>query len=353
MRFASPGGDCTSVGRRRRRGGAPRGRSTRRSRSPRRRRRRPGPTAWPPRSTARAASSSRRWRIQSAARKRSPARSTAGARRQAGAAADGRGDRLVRVGGRARRRGGHHDARASRIDRGDAWPSVCTCSPPITRRHVEPEAVAHPIDGHREAPPAPRPAATRAAARGRTGAGRAGRWAATTGASVGPGMSSTVGRRDQLVERAALGEAVAHEALVRRVLQQPPHQVGHARHQLADRPVHAQAQAEPLDRGVHGLGHAVEHLHLVAVVGDAPVARVAHRVGERAQVVGAERGPHLAVVVVQEPDAALVAGVGLVLVLEDRRRPAAGAGVDRLGVPVGALHEPHRDRACDGRSTRR
>ena len=101
-------------------------------------------------------------------------------------------------------------------------------------------------------------------------------------------------------------------------------------------PTGAYTQPQPLalDRGLHRLGHAVEHLHLEAGVGDALRARVGHRVGERAEVVGAERGPHLAVVVVQEPHAALVVGVGLVLALEHRHRPALGLGLDGLGVPV-------------------
>ena len=58
----------------------------------------------------------------------------------------------------------------------------------------------------------------------------------------------------------------------------------------------------------------------------------------------AEGGAHLAVMVVQEAHAALVVGVGLVLVLEHGDRPALGLGLDGLGVPVGALHQAHGDR---------
>ena len=107
------------------------------------------------------------------------------------------------------------------------------------------------------------------------------------------------------------------------------------------------------DRGVDRLGHAVEHLELVAGVGDADGAGVGDGVGERAEVVAAEGGPHLAVVVVQQPDAALEVGVGLVLALVDGHRPALGPRLDRLGVPVGALHEADGQRAPAAAPTRR
>ena len=57
-----------------------------------------------------------------------------------------------------------------------------------------------------------------------------------------------------------------------------------------------------------------------------------------------ERGPDRAVVVLEQAGAALVVGVGLVLVLEHRDRPARRLRVHGLGVPVGALHQPHGDR---------
>ena len=77
-------------------------------------------------------------------------------------------------------------------------------------------------------------------------------------------------------------------------------------------------------------------------------AGVGDGVGERPEVVAPERGPHLAVVVVQQAHAALEVGVGLDLALVDRHRPALGPRVDRLGVPVGALHQPHGQRAPAG-----
>ena len=264
----------------------------------------------------------------------------------------GRRDGRVGVGRGARRRGGDDHVGIAAGSTDVMVAAVRTCSPSISAGTSMPGAVA-----------ATRSTATREPRRGptprrhsRSGSGSYGRRArrrrsaATGGASVGPGelgrpsgaaTSSSSARPSAKRWRTKLSLDVFSSR--RRTRYAMPG------HQLAHRPVHAQAQPEPLDGGVHGLGHAVEQLHLVAVVGDAPMACVAHGVGERAQVVGAEGGPHLAVVVVQEPDAALVVGVGLVLVLEHRRRPAVGPGVDGLGVPVRALHQAHGDRA-DARS---
>jgi hypothetical protein len=97
---------------------------------------------------------------------------------------------------------------------------------------------------------------------------------------------------------------------------------------------------------VHRLGHAVEHLDLVAGVRDAAAARLLHRVGDRPEVVAPERGAYDVVVVVQEADAALEVGVGLRLVLEHGHRPALGSADDGLGVPVRALDQADGDRAA-------
>jgi hypothetical protein len=55
---------------------------------------------------------------------------------------------------------------------------------------------------------------------------------------------------------------VAHEALVRGVLEEATHQVGHAGHELAHRRVHAHALPHGDEGGVHGFGHPVEELEL-------------------------------------------------------------------------------------------
>ena len=158
------------------------------------------------------------------------------------------------------------------------------------------------------------------------------------------GSPSTSGGVQQFVELTVLGESVADEALVARVLEQPADQVRHARHELADRRVDPQPQTAALDGGLHRLGHAVQHLDLEPRVGDALRSCVRDRVGKRAQVVRAERGAHLAVVVVQQADASLEVGVGLGLVLVHRDRPSRRSGLHGLGVPVRALDQADRDR---------
>ena len=243
-----------------------------------------------------------------------------------------------------RRRRARPPGGVGRVDRGERGGGRHPL-PGDQRRHR-----ARPARRRRRPPPrpwprAPRPDATRTPARVGTATGRRGRSrAGARRAGWPPAGASTTGGGQQLVECAALGEAVAHERLVRGVLQQPTHQVRHARHQLADGRVDPQPQPEAAHRRVHGLGHAVEHLDLVAGVGDALVPRVGDGVGQRAQVVAAERGADRAVVVVQQPDAALVVGVGRGLVLEHRHRPALGPGVDGLRVPVRPLHQSHGDR---------
>jgi hypothetical protein len=62
------------------------------------------------------------------------------------------------------------------------------------------------------------------------------------------------------------GIALSNERLVRRVLEQPPHQVRHARHEIADGRVDPHAHSEPAERGVHRLRHAVEELVLERLV---------------------------------------------------------------------------------------
>src|SRR5437660_1558163 len=67
-------------------------------------------------------------------------------------------------------------------------------------------------------------------------------------------------------------------------------------------------------------------------------------VGQAAEVVAGEGGPHRPGAVDQVAGAALVVGVGLGLLLEHRHRPALGLGHHRLVVPVGALHQPDLER---------
>ena len=83
-----------------------------------------------------------------------------------------------------------------------------------------------------------------------------------------------------------------------------------------------------------GLGHAVQHLDLVAGVGDPPPACLGDGVRDRAQVVASEGGAHRVVMVVEEAYTPLEVGVGLGLVLVDRDGPTLGPAHHRLGVPI-------------------
>ncbi len=161
-----------------------------------------------------------------------------------------------------------------------------------------------------------------------------------------------IGWRQQLVELSTLGESMAHEALVARVLQQAANQVRHPRDELTDRRVHAQTQTAAPDCGLHRLRHAVEHLDLEASVGDPLLPRVGDRIGKRAQVVGAERSAHVAVVIMQQPDASFEVRVGLGLVLVHGDGPSGRSGVHCLGVPVRALDQADRDRCSSSRGER-
>ncbi len=62
---------------------------------------------------------------------------------------------------------------------------------------------------------------------------------------------------------------MAHEALVRGVLEESAHQIGHARDELSHRGVDPEPGTEAAHGVVDGLCHPVEELDLVAVVGDA------------------------------------------------------------------------------------
>ena len=95
---------------------------------------------------------------------------------------------------------------------------------------------------------------------------------------------------------------------------------------------------------MNGLRHAVEHLDLVAGIGNPPAARIGDCVGDRSQVVAPEGGAHRVVTVVEQAHAALEVGVGLGLVLVDGDGPAFGPADHGLRVPIRALHQPHRDR---------
>ena len=69
------------------------------------------------------------------------------------------------------------------------------------------------------------------------------------------------GRGEQLLERHAL-RLVGEERVVRRVLEQPPHEVGHARDEVADRAVGPHAQALGGDRVLERVAEPAQDLQL-------------------------------------------------------------------------------------------
>ena len=127
----------------------------------------------------------------------------------------------------------------------------------------------------------------------------------------------------QLLLGHVLAEAGPQERFVGRVLQQPPHQVRHARQQLAVGRVDADPLAHPHQHVLDRVGHAVEHLDLDRPRRHAQLVGHGQGVRDAADVVAAERRPQRTVVLQQKPRQPLVGGVGLPLFQPDRRLPAA------------------------------
>ena len=156
-------------------------------------------------------------------------------------------------------------------------------------------------------------------------------------------LAAEVGRHrrrlDELLDGGALDERLAQERVVGGVLEQPPNEVGHARYQLADRRVLAQAQAQRADGVLDRLAHPVQGLDLERVVGEPQLARRHDRRRQRAHVVARERRAHVLGVAQHRLGELLVHRVRVGLVREDRHRPALLGGDDGLVVPVRALDE--------------
>ena len=151
------------------------------------------------------------------------------------------------------------------------------------------------------------------------------------------------GFHEQVLDLHLFVVAVSQERIVRCVFEQPPDQIGHARHELSERGVDADAMTH-LGEGPRLLfGHAVEHLQFEGSVGNLELLGTGQRVRQAAQVVTAECRPQQLIVFEQQFGQTLVAFVRLPLLLEDGRRPVATRGDDRLIVPVGSLHEPDPD----------
>ena len=150
--------------------------------------------------------------------------------------------------------------------------------------------------------------------------------------------------RQQRLRRLALGEAAPQERLVRRVLQQPPHEIRHARDQLAERHVDAHPLAALGERAHQRLGHAVQRLELDASGGQAIGLARGQRVGDRADVVAADGEIDRVGVLEKQAGEALERRVRLGLRLEHGHGPVLELGVGGLVVPVRALHQTHAHR---------
>jgi len=92
------------------------------------------------------------------------------------------------------------------------------------------------------------------------------------------------------VEGTPLGEAMPHEALVRRVLEQAPNEISHAGQQLADWTIFPDAIPHLDQRALDRSGHAVKQLEFEAAAINTELIRDRLRVGNTADVMRAERG---------------------------------------------------------------
>ena len=150
-----------------------------------------------------------------------------------------------------------------------------------------------------------RPARSRSAARCGTAAARPGQPASARfvlGRRVRVSMAPiSSGLRSRSSIGARCGEARLQERLVRRVLEQPPHQVGHARQHGAVGGVDPHAMAAVDQGALDQVAHAEERLKLVGDGGQPRRLGRGDRVGQAADVVAAEGRAQLLVVLEQEP----------------------------------------------------
>ena len=245
---------------------------------------------------------------------------------------------------------GQHFARIGRVDRGDAVVGGDVLAADDQRHHAAGLA-AHGGDGGRE---------TLAQARhGEIGQGLVvkGRQAA-----VLDRFGRLVGRRrggqfpfqgdgrvfKQAVLGLALGKALAQEGFVGRVFEQPAHEIGHARQQLAVGAVEPHPAGHLEQAFAHGFGHADQGLEFVAVFRHAEACRRLHDIGDGAHVVGGALEIDEIAVFEHHPGKTLVGDVGLGLAQPGRHGPAHLFGQHGLVVPVGALDQTQSERQARG-----
>ena len=94
------------------------------------------------------------------------------------------------------------------------------------------------------------------------------------------------------------------------------------------------------------VGHAVEHLELIAARRQPARLRFRKRMSNAADVVARDRGAEHVVALDEETGLGLEVGVRLAFLGEHRHGPVVLGGDDGLIVPVGSFHEPDPDRGA-------
>ena len=123
---------------------------------------------------------------------------------------------------------------------------------------------------------------------------RAGRLAEREQPCVGLGAAVSSGFISNFSGETCSAKLALQERIVRRVFQQPAHEVGHAGDQLAVGHVDPQAIAQVDQHLFLGVAHAVEHLQFEAGFGQAQMPRHGHAMRQRADVVAGQRRSQVA-----------------------------------------------------------
>ena len=145
------------------------------------------------------------------------------------------------------------------------------------------------------------------------------------------------GLRSRFSISRVLGQTRLQERLVGRVFQQPAHQVSHAWQHGAIGGVNPDPVAAGDQCGLNHVAHAVQGLELEAGWANRRSLGGRDRMGQAANVVAAEGGAQLLMMLDQEPGAPLIHRVALPLPEEDRLGPAQPPRGQDLVVPVGPL----------------
>ena len=131
------------------------------------------------------------------------------------------------------------------------------------------------------------------------------------------------------------------EAFIGSIFKQSPNEIRHAGQQFADRTIFAHAITHLDQRALDRTGHAVKQLKFEAAAIDAELFRHGLRVGDAADVVGAERGGHGRFVLKKNFGEGFEIGVALRFLQKNRNRPAVLASFDFFVIPIRAFDQTH------------